>query len=78
MSDKEKALRKRERSAALMIWMAKRSSYNKTLVDKICRWLVNRATKLPPESDFLRDPLIDNDQGFDPDELEKYQRGEIK
>jgi hypothetical protein len=78
MSTKEKALRKRERSAALMMWMAQRSSYNETFVDKICRWLVNRATKLPPESDFLRDPLIDNDQGFDPDELDKYQRGEIK
>jgi len=72
----EKALRKRERSATLMMWMAKRSSYNQSLLDKACRWLVNRATTLPPEEDFLRDPLIDNDGGFDPDELDRFQRGE--
>lgn len=76
MSADEKALRKRERSAALMMWMAKRSSYNRSLLDKACRWAVNRATTLPPEEDFLRDPLIDNDEGFDPDELDRYQRGE--
>lgn len=73
----EKLLKKRERSAALVIWMAGRSSRNKTLIDKICRKLVTRATYVAPESDFLRDPLIDNDEGFDPDELERYQRGEI-
>jgi anaerobic selenocysteine-containing dehydrogenase len=28
------------------------------------------------EQDFLRDELIDNDEGFDPDELDRYQRGE--
>lgn len=76
MSADEKILRKRERSAALMMWIAKRSSYNKSLLDKACRWIVNRATTLPPEDDFLRDPLIDNDEGFDPDELDRYQRGE--
>jgi hypothetical protein len=38
--------------------------------------VLNRATALPPEKDFLRDPLIDNDEGFDPDELDRYQRGE--
>jgi hypothetical protein len=31
---------------------------------------------LPPEEDFMRDPLIDNDEGFDPEELDRYQRGE--
>ena len=49
---------------------------NKTLSDKICRFLVNRATAVKPEDDFLRDPLIDNDRGFDPDELDRFQRGE--
>lgn len=77
MSADEKTLRKRERSAALMMWMAKRSSYNKSPLDKACRWIVNRATKLQPKDDFLRDPLIDNDEGFDPDELDRYQRGEL-
>ena len=38
--------------------------------------LVTRATAVKPQDDFLRDPLIDNDQGFDPNELDRFQRGE--
>ncbi|MEP3225613.1 MAG: hypothetical protein ABJO01_06530 [Parasphingorhabdus sp.] len=76
MSAEEKSIKKRERSAKLNMWMAKRSSYNKSLLDKACRWMVNHATAVPPEKDFLRDPLIDNDEGFDPDELDRFQKGE--
>lgn len=76
MTSSERSLRKQERSAKLAIWMAGRSSRNKTLLDKVCRWLVVKETTLPPEQDFLRDDYIDNDQGFDPDELDRYQRGE--
>ena len=76
MIDNEKIIRKQERSARLAIWMAGRSSRNKSVLDKICRWMVARETAIAPEHDFLRDELIDNDQGFDPDELERYQRGE--
>jgi len=76
MTSSERYLRKQERSAKLAIWMAGRSSRNKTLVDKVCRWLVVKETTLPPEHDFLRDEFVDNDQGFDPDELDRYQRGE--
>lgn len=76
MSANDKEIKKLERSTKLMIWMAGKSSRNKTLTDKICRFLVSRATAVKPEDDFLRDPLIDNDQGFDPDELDRFQRGE--
>lgn len=76
MNDNEKVLRKQERSAKLAIWMAGRSSRNKSWLDKFCRWMVNRETTVSAEDDFLRDELIDNDEGFDPDELERYQRGE--
>lgn len=76
MSTREKKIRKLERSTKLMIWMAGKSSRNKTLLDKFCRRLVSKATAVKPENDFLRDPLIDNDLGFDPDELERFQRGE--
>ena len=76
MTSSERYLRKQERSAKLAIWMAGRSSRNKTLVDKVCRWLVVKETTLPPEHDFLRDEYVDNDQGFNPDELDRYQRGE--
>lgn len=69
-------LRKRERSAKLTLWLAERASRNKSLLDRLCRRIVDRATRVDPASDFMRDPLIDCDQGFDPDELERYQRGE--
>ena len=76
MSAKDKQIKKLERSTKLTVWMAGKSSRNKSLSDKICRFLVTRATAVKPEDDFLRDPLIDNDQGFDPDELDRFQRGE--
>ena len=76
MSANDKEIKKLERSSKLAVWMAGKSSRNKSLSDRICRLLVKRATAVKPENDFLRDPLIDNDQGFDPDELERFQRGE--
>ena len=76
MSAKDQQIKKLERSTKLTVWMAGKSSRNKSLSDKICRFLVSRATAVKPEDDFLRDPLIDNDQGFDPDELDRFQRGE--
>jgi hypothetical protein len=76
MNGNEKSLRRQERSARLAIWMAGRSSRNKSLLDKFCRWMVTRETAVPPEHDFLRDEMIDNDEGFDPDELDRYQQGE--
>ena len=63
-------------SSKFAIWMAGKSSRNKTVSDKICRFLLVRMTSVKPEDDFLRDPLIDNDKGFDPDELDRFQRGE--
>lgn len=76
MSVTDKDIRKKERSARLMVWMAARSSRNQTFIDRLCRALIVRATTVAPEDDFMRDPLIDNDEGFDPDELDRYQRGE--
>ncbi|MGD1934678.1 MAG: hypothetical protein ACFB0Z_09280 [Candidatus Phaeomarinobacter sp.] len=76
MSLTDKEIRKHERSARLMMWMAARSSRNKTLIDRVCRKIIVRATTVDPEKDFMRDELIDNDEGFDPDELDRYQRGE--
>jgi len=76
MSQGAKSQRRQEWAAKLTIWMAGRSSRNKSLLDKFCRWMVLRETAVAPEHDFLRDELIDHDEGFDPDELERYQRGE--
>lgn len=76
MSTDDKTLAKKERSAKLMVWMAGKSSRNISISDKICRFIVTKAMAVKPEDDFLRDPLIDNDEGFDPDELDRFQRGE--
>lgn len=78
MGEDEKTLRQRERSATIAIWLASRGSRNRSPLDKLCRWLVNRAVRVSPQDDFMRDPLIDEDQGFDPDELDRYQRGEAE
>ncbi|MEL6541924.1 MAG: hypothetical protein AAFP79_09460 [Pseudomonadota bacterium] len=62
-------------SSKLAFWMAQRSSRNRTLVDRLCRRMVAKAMTNPPEDDFMRDDLIENDLGFDPDELDRYQGG---
>ena len=65
-----------ERAARLQMWIAGKSSRNKSLSDRFCRWLLVRMTTPKPEDDFLRDEFVDNDEGFDPDELDRFQRGE--
>lgn len=52
------------------------ASRDQGFVDRVCRMLATRLLTLPPEDDFMRDAWIDNDIGFDPDELDSYQRGE--
>ena len=72
----DKQRKKERRGAALKTWMARRSSRNKTFIDRICRWMIEKAMARDPQDDFMRDPMIDEDQGFDPDELDRFQRGE--
>lgn len=67
---------KQELSAKLLIWIASRASRNKNILDRACRRFVSWAMKPDPQNDFMRDPIIDEDDGFDPDELDAYQRGE--
>ena len=76
MSNRVKESKKLERAAKMGIWMASKGSRNKTISDKICRFILDKATKMKPEEDFMRDEFVDNDVGFDPAELERYQRGE--
>ncbi|GAB5487524.1 MAG: hypothetical protein Pars2KO_10940 [Parasphingorhabdus sp.] len=76
MNNRTKESKKLERAHRMSIWMADKGSRNKTILDKVCRLVLNRATKMKPEEDFMRDGLVDNDVGFDPDELERFQRGE--
>ncbi len=67
---------KQELAAKLLIWTASRASRNKNPLDRACRRFIAWVTKEDPENNFMRDPIIDEDDGFDPDELDAYQRGE--
>lgn len=58
------------------VWMAGRSSRNQNLVDRACRAMLEKMTHVEPEDDFMRDDFVDKDMGYDPDELDRYQRGE--
>lgn len=63
--------------ATLVLKMVARSCRNKSSIDKLCRWLVDRQLDRSPDKDFMRDEIIDNDVGFDPDELDAYQSGKL-
>jgi len=68
--------RSEEAKARIGIWLAKRSSRETGALDRLCRRVLSRVLQLPEENDFLRDEWVDSDLGFDPDELDRYQRGE--
>lgn len=53
--------------------LAKRASRNQTFSDRCIRVLLGRVLKF----NFDLDEMVLTDQGYDPDELERYQRGEI-
>lgn len=55
-----------------------RASRQGGLVDRLCRRLLVRLMELPPEDDFMRDEWVDLDQGYDPEELARYERGELE
>ncbi|MEM6484611.1 MAG: hypothetical protein AAF662_06460 [Pseudomonadota bacterium] len=65
-----------ELRAKLLADLASRTSRRDGIIHPLCRRLLARALRLPPDNDFMRDEWIDNDVGFDPEELERYQRGE--
>ena len=76
MSTDYKRRKGERRGAVLKTWMASRSSRNKTIIDRFCRRMIEKAVGVAPEDDFMRDPLIDEDEGFSAEELDRFQRGE--
>lgn len=76
MSSSSKGFMQSEFAGKLLVEMASRGSRNRSPLDRLCRAAVSRLSALPPEDDFMRDPLVDNDLGYDPEELDRYQRGE--
>ena len=68
--------RSEEAKGRVVMWLASRASRNTGAIDRLCRRLLDRALELPNDDSFMRDDWVDNDEGFDPDELDRYQRGE--
>lgn len=57
--------------AKLGFALAKRASRNRTWSDRLARRLLTRVLHF----DFDVDDMVLLDQGYDPDELERYQNG---
>lgn len=51
--------------------LAKKASRNQTWCDRLARYLLGRVLHF----DFDLDEMVLTDQGYDPDELERYQKG---
>ncbi|MEQ8792333.1 MAG: hypothetical protein RIK00_05270 [Algiphilus sp.] len=60
----------------LMIALAHRGARNRTVFDRIARSIVSQVFVVPKKDDFMADEFIDNDTGYDLEELRRYQRGE--
>ena len=67
--------RSNEAKGRLAMWLAARASRDTGVIDRLCRQLLDRALTLPEDHSFMRDEWVDNDAGFDADELDRYQRG---
>ncbi|MEL6184062.1 MAG: hypothetical protein AAFU79_05505 [Myxococcota bacterium] len=72
--NRDAVLRWLENRIGLVTRVAGRGSRNATRLDAVCRKIAAFLLK-PKGEDFMRDPLVDNDVGFDPDELERYSQG---
>lgn len=57
----------------LMITLANAGARNRTPFERVSRYLVSKVFVVPKEDDFMADPLVDNDMGFDVDEIRAYR-----
>lgn len=74
MSDPE--FSKRARAAKVQIWLAGLASREDSILNRFLRRTLNRILRLEPDADFMRDEFVDSDTGYEPEDLERYQRGE--
>lgn len=59
-----------------MIAFSSAGARNKTVWDRIARFIVGLVFTVPKKDDFMADSLIDDDLGFDVEALRRYQRGD--
>lgn len=60
----------------VMIFLVSKAALNRTPFQKVARFIVDKVFTVPKNDDFMADDFVDNDQGFDLDELRRYQKGE--
>lgn len=60
----------------LMIFLVEQAALNRTPFQKVARVIVDKVFTVPKHDDFMADDFVDNDQGFDLEELRRYQKGE--
>jgi len=73
----EKLYRQRVRRARFGLRLVRSAGRKRRgWLDRFLTRLLRRATTPAPGTDFMRDELVDANIGFDPADLERYQRGE--
>ncbi|PUB10272.1 hypothetical protein [Yoonia sediminilitoris] len=60
----------------VMIFLVGKAALNRTPFQKVARLIVHGVFLIPKNNDFMADDFVDNDEGFDLDELRRYQNGE--
>lgn len=59
-----------------MIFLADAGARNRTPFEKVARVIVDKVFTVPRHDDFMADKFVDEDVGFDLEELRRYQKGE--
>lgn len=59
-----------------MFFLADQGAKNKTPFQKAARFIVAKVFTIPKHDDFMADDFVDNDTGYDLEELRRYQKGE--
>jgi len=58
-----------------MIFLAESGARNRTLFDRVARVILTLVFAVPKHDDFMADDFVDNDSGYDLEELRRYQSG---
>ncbi|WP_420011667.1 hypothetical protein [Tateyamaria sp.] len=60
----------------VMIFLVDQGAKNKNPFQKFARLIVRGVFWIPRNDNFMADDFVDNDKGFDLEELRRYQQGE--
>ncbi len=59
-----------------MIFLAEAGARNRSPFDRVARFILHLVFAVPKHDDFMADDYVDNDEGYDLDELKRYQSGQ--